>query len=94
MGRQNWALIKQNKNFNVNVYRRGLVALILSLGITSIIVLLIFYIYLREPVPDFYATNGVTPPIMLKALQAPNMSSTALLEPDPPNDDGVRVIPQ
>ncbi len=94
MSRETWSLLKQNRSFNVNVFRRGLLALILSLGISCIIVLLIFYIHSREPEPDFYATNGVTPPIMLKALQGPNMSSTALLESDPPNDDGLRVIPQ
>lgn len=94
MSRETWALIKQNKSFNINVYRRGLTTLIVSLGLSCCIVLLIFYTYIREPEPDYYATNGTTPPIMLKAMLAPNLSSMALLEPDPPTDDEVKVIPQ
>lgn len=94
MSRNAWALTKQNKNFNVVIFRRGLTALILSLLVSVITVVVMFYIYIHRPEPDFYATNGATPPIMLEALSAPNQSSTALLPPDPPTDDGVRVIPQ
>lgn len=94
MSREAWALIKQDKNFNVNVYRRGIISLIVSLGLSCIIVLLMFYTYITEPEPDYYATNGMTPPIKLQLLLAPNLTSTALLPPDPPDDDGVRVIPQ
>lgn len=94
MSREAWNLIKQNKNFNIHVYRRGITALIVSLGLSSIFVLLMFYAYSIEPEPDYYATNGITPPIKLKPLLVPNNSSTALLEPDPPNDNETRVIPQ
>lgn len=94
MSRETWALIKQNKRFNVHVYRRGLMALIVSLLLSCFIMLLLFYRVITEPEPDFYATSGVTPPILLKALIAPNTSSMALLEPDPPTDDRVRIIPQ
>lgn len=94
MSRGTWALTKQNKNFNVLIFRRGLTALILSLIVSIITVVVIFYIYIHRPEPDYYATNGATPPIMLKGLLAPNESSTALLPPDPPTDNGVRVIPQ
>ncbi len=94
MSREAWALIQQNKNFNVHIFRRGLTALIVSLGLSCIIVLLMFYTYLREPEPDYYATDGITPPIQLQPLLDANNSSTWLLPPDPPNDDSVRVIPQ
>lgn len=94
MSREAWSLIKQNKNFNVHVYRRGLIALILSLGISGVLASLMFYFYAHQPEPDYYATSGITPPIQLKGLLAPNMTSQALLEPDPPTDDTPRVIPQ
>lgn len=94
MSRETWALIKQNKNFNVHVYRRGLLLLILSLILSCTIGLLMFHIYINQPERDFYATSGITPPIKLSPLLAPNASSKALLDPDPPTDDVQRVIPQ
>ncbi|KTD55419.1 type IVB secretion system protein IcmM/DotJ [Legionella quateirensis] len=94
MSRENWLLIKRNKNFNVNIYRSGLVVLILSLLMSTIIGVLIFYVYLHQPERDYYATSGVTPPIKLTSMPTPNESSVPLLEPDPPTDDVPRVIPQ
>ncbi|CAM2828565.1 type IVB secretion system protein IcmM/DotJ [Legionella worsleiensis] len=94
MSRENWLLIQRNKNFNVNIYRSGLVAVICSLLISSILGALIFYFYLNEPERDYYATSGITPPVKLKALLAPNEASVPLLEPDPPTDDIPRIIPQ
>lgn len=94
MSRESWLLIKQNKNFNVNIYRRGLVVLICSLFLSGVIVGFIFYVYLHLPERDYYATSGVTPPIILKPMSAPNESSEPLMEADPPTDDVPRVIPQ
>jgi len=94
MSRETWELAKRHKNFNVQIYRRGLMAVICSLGLSCVIVLVAFYKYVDMPEPDYYATNGARPPIMLNALLAPNSSSTAILPPDPPTDDVVKVIPQ
>ncbi len=94
MSRETWALIKNNKNFNVHVYRRGLLLIIISLILSSIIGLLMFYLYVNQPERDYYATSGITPPIKLTSMSAPNASSNALLPPDPPTDDVQRVIPQ
>ena len=95
MSRETWNLIKLNKNFNVHMYRRGVTALIVSLGMSCVIGILLFYKYTKQPEPDFYATNGATPPIMLKPMLAPNSSTMALLDPDPPTMDyEVKVIPQ
>lgn len=93
MNRERWDLIKSKTNFNVSVYRRGLVALILSLLLSTVLGILIFYAYLTEPERDFYATSGVAAPVKLNPLNAPNMSSQALLEPDPPEEMGLRTIP-
>jgi intracellular multiplication protein IcmM len=94
MSRETWALIKNKKNFNVHVYRRGLFLIIISLLLNVIIGLLMFYFYVNQPERDYYATNGITPPIKLTSMSAPNASSKALLPPDPPTDDVQRVIPQ
>lgn len=94
MSRESWALIKQNKNFNVHIYRRGLILLLISLGLNCGLVVLIYYIHIHEPERDFYATSGIAPPVQLKPMLTPNMSSEPLLEPDPPNDNLQRVIPQ
>lgn len=94
MNRQAWALIKRNKNFNVTIYRRGIVVLIASLGLSAVWALLIVFLYLNEPERDFYASSGETAPIELKPMSAPNLSSQALLEPDPPIDNVDKMIPQ
>ena len=94
MSRNTWALIKLSKNFNVSIYRNGLIMLIIS-GILSLFFgLLISYIYLHEPQRDFYATSGIAPPVKLDFMLSPNMSSHPMLGADPPLDDGVRAIPQ
>lgn len=94
MSRGAWNLIKQSKNFNVNVYRRALTLLICSLGLSTCLGIMMYYTYVRAPEPDYYATSGIIPPIKLNALMAPNSLSVALLEPDPPTDDKERVMPQ
>lgn len=94
MSRETWALIKNNKNFNVHVYRRGLLMIMISLVLSCIIGVLMFYLYINRPERDYYATSGIIPPIKLQPLSAPNQTSTALLPPDPPTDDVQRVIPQ
>ncbi len=94
MNRESWSLIKNSKLFNVNVYRRGLSALIISLGLSCFLGVLLFYIYITEPERDYYATNGVAPPVKLTSMATRNMSSRALLDPDPPTDLEEKVIPQ
>lgn len=94
MSREAWALIKRNKNFNVHVYRRGLNLLILSLLLSCFFGGMMFYLHINKPERDYYATNGITSPVKLKAMLTANSSSQPLLEADPPNDDQQRVIPQ
>ncbi len=91
---ETWEIIKNNKAFDVSIYRRGLVALVFSLLLNSVLGLLLFYSYLAQPERAYYATNGVTPPVKLTALFARNLSPNALLAPDPPTEQEVRVIPQ
>jgi intracellular multiplication protein IcmM len=51
-------------------------------------------IYLQEPERDYYATDGITPPIQLTPMFTPNMSSHPLLDPDPVGVTEAKVIPQ
>ena len=94
MSHDSWDLIKNNTSFNVNVFRRGLVALIFTLILNTVLGVLMFYAYISEPNRDYYATSGIVPPVQLTALSAPNMTSQALLEPDPPTENEDRVIPE
>lgn len=94
MSREKWSLIKQSKVFYVQGYRLGISILVGSVLLSTLFALSIYFIYLREPEPDYYATNGVTPLVQLKALSAPNNSSVALLEPDPAEVNQEKAIPQ
>lgn len=94
MSHETWTLIKKSKNFNVRMYRRGVLLVMISLVLSCIIAFLIFYVYLHQPERDYYATSGMTPPIKLNSMANPNASSQALLPPDPPTDEMQRVIPQ
>lgn len=94
MSRETWSLIKKSKRFDVNVYRRGLGALIVSLLLSCILGLAMFYIHLTEPERDFYATSGVAPPIKLTPMATPNYSAQALLPPDPPSESEDKLIPE
>ena len=94
MSRETWRLIKESKRFYVNTYRRTGSALIVSVISNISLGLLIGYVYFNRPPHDFYATNGVTSPVMLTSMDIPNNTSVALLANDPENDNDLKVIPQ
>lgn len=94
MSRETWSLIKQSKRFYVNTYRRAGSALFVSVAINLFLGFAVYYIYFNRPEPDFYATSGITPPIMLTAMDAANETSVALLAPDPDDESDIKVIPQ
>lgn len=94
MSRETWNVIKNSKTFYIQTYRRGSKYLIVSGCINLLLCLIIYYLHLHQPERDFYATSGITPPIKLNPLNEPNYTGTALLAPDPTNDDEVKVIPQ
>lgn len=94
MGRTTWALIKADKNFNVQMYRRGLSFLLVSLVLNVILGVLIVNVFLQKPERDFYATDGITPPVQLTPLLTRNMSPQPLLAPDPIAETEGKVIPQ
>ena len=94
MSRETWRLLKQSKRFYVGTYRKAGSALIFSMFINLFLGLGIYYLYFKQPEHDFYATNGVTPPELLKPMDARNDSSVPLLPNDPDDDNEIKVMPQ
>ena len=94
MSRETWALLKKSKRFYVNTFRRAGSTLLVSVICNLCLGLLLHYVYFHQPGHDFYATNGVTPPVMLTSMDVPNDTSVALLANDPENDNDIKVIPQ
>lgn len=94
MSRETWNTIIHSKTFYVRTYRTGGTALIISLLINLLCGLGIYYIYFHEPIRDYYATSGVTPPVKLSPLNEPNYSSIPLLEPDPIEDNTLKAVPE
>ena len=94
MSRDTWLSIKQSKRFYVNTFRRVGSTLLLSVILNLALGVVIYFIYFGRPQNDFYATDGVTPPVLLTAMDIPNNTSVALLASDPETDNDVKVIPQ
>ena len=94
MSRETWRLVQQSKRFYVNTFRRTGSALIISVLGNLSLAMAMYYVYLNQPEHDFYATSGVTSPILLTPMDVPNNTSVALLASDPENENDIRVIPQ
>lgn len=94
MSRSRWNTIKQSKMFFIATFRKGATALLVSLIINCLLVMGIYYLYINRPEPDYYATNGITPPVQLRSMLTRNYSSTALLPPDPGEVEGNKPIPE
>lgn len=67
---------------------------VFSLLLNIALCVAISYRYFHQPEQQFYATNGVTAPMLLEPLDAPNNLSNALLPPDPLIMDQTKFIPQ
>ncbi|WP_133128942.1 type IVB secretion system protein IcmM/DotJ [Legionella nagasakiensis] len=79
MSRVAWDLIKNSKHFYVDTYRKAITFLLFSTVLNVFLGMGIYYAYFNLPEPDFYATSGVTPPVMLTSLDEPNYTSVPLL---------------
>lgn len=75
-------------------YRWGVIVLLASVALNVLLGFAIFQIYFNEPERDFYATDGVTPPVKLAPIDHPNDSSSALLADEQNNYDNGRAVPQ
>lgn len=81
------------KSFYVVSYRQLGKMIFFSLVLNGLLFAAIVYVYMHMPPRSFYATNGVTPPIELTPLLAPNTSDTALLPPASVIITKTKVIP-
>lgn len=94
MSRGKWNRIKQSKFFYVRYYRKMSAWLILSIILNVVLCFGLIYSYLNKPTRTFYATDGVTPPILINPLAQANQSSEALLPPDPVMEPDNKLIPE
>lgn len=94
MSRGTWDIIKRTKRFYVKNYRRAGSAVIVSIVMNVLLLMGIYYIYFSRPEHDFFATDGVTPPVSLIAMDQPNHTSTPMLANDQAKDDNYRRIPK
>ncbi|MCH9756822.1 MAG: type IVB secretion system protein IcmM/DotJ [Gammaproteobacteria bacterium] len=94
MQREVWRLMIGSKRFYVGTFRFLESMLVLSLLISVLLGVGLFYTYLHMPDRRYYATNGVVPPSELTAMEEPNETSTALLVADPVIDDDEKLIPK
>lgn len=94
MARVIWDALKHSKHFYVTTYRLTASVLIISSLCNVLLLIIVYYLYFSRPSPDYYATNGVTPPLKLNPMTKPNYKSNSLLEDeqDIPNEN--KVIPQ
>ena len=73
-------IIKSRKDFYRDNYRRACFALWMALAIIFMMSLSIFYLYIQQPLPDFYATSMNGNLTQLQALSSPNYSSKPLIQ--------------
>lgn len=77
--------VKQQKNFYRNNFRRVVNSLFWTMLFMLVLVVSVIFKVLVVPDASFYATNSASFITLLTPLDAPNMSSEALLAPDPPS---------
>lgn len=94
MSRGTWTKIRQSNRFYIDTYRRGTTALLVSITLNVFLGMAVYHSYFNQPEPDFYATDGVTPPVLLTSMDQPNNSSNALLANDQNDYDNTKAVPQ
>jgi len=70
---------KQSRRFYSGGFRKAVNALFISVILNFVFLGTLQYRYMHMPKIDFYTTDGITMPVKLTPLSAPNMSSTPLL---------------
>ena len=91
MGKTAWRELRGNKFFYVQLYRKALFFLLISLLINIVFALGVYYFYFMRPAPDFYASNGILQPVKLDARLVPNAKNEPLL-PSAPKPDNPALV--
>ena len=94
MTRTVWRAKIDSNTFYITSYRRLCGLIVISLLFSLVLSVGISYRYFHQSERRYYASNGITEPIELKALGSPNNSSKALLPPDPIIPDQTKYIPK
>lgn len=94
MSRGTWTRIRQSNRFYIDTYRRGVIALLVSVSLNAFLGVAVYHTYFSQPEPDFYATDGITLPVLLTAMDHPNNSPNALLANEQNDYDNTKVVPQ
>lgn len=93
MRRESLTEKKKSKGFYCTGFQKAVNVLFVSVALNICFVMAIHSKIAHKIEPNFYASDGVSSPIMLNPLDAPNESSTPLLPDDPHEEMMVRAIP-
>lgn len=89
-----WRSIIESKSFYIRTYRLFCKLIIISLTFNILLFVAIIYLYINQAEPDYYATSGITAPVLLQALDVANDLSNPLLPPDQTISNQVKFIPE
>ncbi len=87
MVRKSIESIIHSKNFYRDNFRKVTKLLLISLLISVCLLVGIYFLIISRGEEEYYATNGVTPPVLLQARDEPNMSSEPLIASDHQDED-------
>lgn len=94
MRHENLVEKKGRRSFYCRSFQKAVSVLLGSVVLNLVLSAAIHSRLVKVQEPDFYATNGVSFPILLAPLDAPNLSSTPLLQDSPPEEMVVRDLPE
>ena len=94
MSRGAWSAIRHSKRFYADTFRWAGSALLLSVTVSIVLCMAIYYVYFNRPEHDFYSTDGVTPPVSLMPMDQPNDSAYPLLANDQTVENETKEIPK
>ncbi len=94
MSRGSWNKIKQSHLFFVHTCRWIQSALFFSVILSVLLCMGIYHVYFGRHEPDFYATSGITEPVLLQSMDEPNTSAYPLLANDLNTDEESRSTVQ
>ena len=72
----------------------GSSVLMVSIVLNVFLGVAIYQECINQPEQDFYATDGITPPVKLTAMNHENKTSSALLADDQNRNESSKVMPQ
>lgn len=81
-----------SKSFYRDKFRSAVKILFFNMMLMAVLTIAIFFLKVTQRAPDYYATNSSGFITSLTALDEPNMTSTALLQPDPPEEVNLKEL--